>query len=450
VIEPLIDYFKLPLEVVEQLAIAEAPPSSNLGFFQFGEGNICYGRSAIGVSADPETSGRFDALFAARQTGASVQLAFDFAEIIENLRRERYRQSPSANGRRPYAPDKFAHVIYYSLRRFLPFPVRRHFQRMYFRDWKEIRFPAWPADLTVDRLHEELLCLCMQAGGMEEIPFIWFWPEGAPNCLIITHDVETTAGRDFTFALLELDELYGFKAAYQVVPEKRYEVTETYIASIRDRGCEVNIHDLNHDGHLYKEHAEFSRRAVVINEYLRQYRSEGFRAGAMYRMQDWLEALDCKYDMSVPNVAHLEPMRGGCCTVMPYFIGEILEIPLTTAQDYSLLYILNEHTIELWKRQIALIKERNGLISVLSHPDYLIDKTNRSVYEALLDYLRHMVAAEGTWATLPGNLNRWWRARNGMKLVRRGEKWQIEGPEKEKARLAFARLKDGHLTFHLA
>jgi hypothetical protein len=24
------------------------------------------------------------------------------------------------------------------------------------------------------------------------------------------------------------------------------------------------------------------------------------------------------YDMSIPNVAHLDPQRGGCCTIMPF------------------------------------------------------------------------------------------------------------------------------------
>ena len=33
------------------------------------------------------------------------------------------------------------------------------------------------------------------------------------------------------------------------------------------------------------------------------------------------QRLDFSFDMSIPNVAHLDPQRGGCCTIMPYFIG---------------------------------------------------------------------------------------------------------------------------------
>jgi len=49
------------------------------------------------------------------------------------------------------------------------------------------------------------------------------------------------------------------------------------------------------------------RRAEKINGYLRQYNARGFRAGSMYRNQDWYDLFEFSYDMSVPNVAHLEP-----------------------------------------------------------------------------------------------------------------------------------------------
>ena len=66
--------------------------------------------------------------------------------------------------------------------------------------------------------------------------------------------------------------------------------------------------------------------------------------------------------MSIPNTARLDPQRGGCCTVMPYFIGNILELPLTTSQDYMLFNLLGEESIELWKEQTNAIWARNGLV----------------------------------------------------------------------------------------
>jgi len=154
--------------------------------------------------------------------------------------------------------------------------------------------------------------------------------------------------------------------------------------------------------------------------------------------------------MSAPNVAHLEPQRGGCCTVMPYFVRNILEIPLTTSQDYSLFQILNDYSIDLWKEQTSLIHKRNGLISFISHPDYLIEARARSVYVKLLGYLQDMARRERIWVTVPGEIDKWWRARNEMKLVASGSDWVIEGPEKERARIAYAVLEKGRVRYKLA
>jgi hypothetical protein len=304
-------------------------------------------------------------------------------------------------------------------------------------------------DFTVDNIHKELLRLLMEASGAKKVPFIWFWPNGAPNGLIMTHDVETSVGRDFTFKLIDLDDSYGIKSSFQVIPEKRYHVSDEYVRDIRSRGCEFNIHDLNHDGHLYRTRAEFVRRATEINGYVHRYKTQGFRAGAMYRNQEWYDLFEFSYDMSVPNVAHLEPMRGGCCTVMPYFIGKIVELPLTTAQDYSLFHILNDYSIDLWKQQLALLRERNGLISFIVHPDYEIEHRARRVYESLLAYLQEMIAREEIWGALPGEVDQWWRARSQMKLVQEGSSWEIKGPQAERARIAYATIDGDRLVYEI-
>jgi hypothetical protein len=61
-----------------------------------------------------------------------------------------------------------------------------------------------------------------------------------------------------------------------------------------------------------------------------------------------------------------------------------------------------------------------------------------------------MIACERIWAALPGDVDRWWRARSQMKLVSRGDEWEIVGPEKERARLAYAVLDGGRLVYELA
>jgi len=431
------------------LAGVAAPElSGDAGFFQFGRGTTCYGQCTSGVSNNVENSALYDALGSVGIGESTIRLPFDPARAIENLRRELYVDGLVPTRERILTREWMLKA-YYSVRDILPIVVRRYMQRMYFSDWKQRPFPAWPVDMSVDTLHEKLLVLSMKAAGAKKVPFIWFWPGVSPNCLIMTHDVETSSGRDFTSQLIDLDESYGFKASFQVIPEERYKVSAEYIEEIRSRGCEFNIHDLNHDGRLYREREEFLRRAKQINEYGRLYNARGFRAGAMYRMIDWYDAYEFSYDMSLCNVAHLEPKRGGCCTVFPFFIGRILELPLTTCQDYSILHILSHRSIDLWKQQIDLIRAKNGLMSFLTHPDYLIGRRARKLYQSLLDHLRDIVTRDKIWVALPGELDQWWRARSQMELVNKGGDWIIEGPGKERASIAYAVLDGDCLSYEV-
>jgi hypothetical protein len=445
----LLNYYRMPGDSFPRQTTAADCASGEGGFFQFGEGIVCFGRSESGTAEAVAGSAKFPVSIHVGCNGHSTRLPFSFAEVIENLRLEHYRRN-TVHGWESLAAIQPVHKLYYRMRGCLPTAVRRQLQRIYLRDWRKLQFPSWPVDFTVDRLHEEYLRLSMEAHGLHKVPFIWFWPDGATNCLIMTHDVETLAGRNFTSQLMNLDNSFGFKSSFEVIPEDRYEVPDSYVDEIRERGFEFNLHDLNHDGNLYRERREFLRRAAKINGYVRRYNARGFRAGSMYRNQDWYDAFEFSYDMSVPNVAHLDPMRGGCCTVMPYFVGRILELPAVTSQDYSLFHIMRDYSIDLWKQQLALIRERNGLMSFITHPDYLIERRARKVYESLLAYLRQMIERGGIWTALPGEVDLWWRSRSQMQLVPQGDDWKVVGPLYEKARVAYAIRERDRLVYELA
>jgi hypothetical protein len=287
----------------------------------------------------------------------------------------------------------------------------------------------------------------MRAQGLHSIPFIWFWPEGATSCAIVTHDVEDISGRNFCSQLMDLDDAARIKSAFQIVPEGRYPVPDSFLDEIRSRGFEINVHDLNHSGHLFSSREEFARAVKRINEYGKCYRARGFRSGALYRNQAWFEALDFSYDMSVPSVAHLDPQRGGCCTVMPFFVGRILELPVTTIQDYTLFHILNDYSLDVWTRQLDAITRQHGLASFIVHPDYVIEKRARTTYQRLLEHLSRLRDERQMWIALPHEVDRWWRQRRELSVVRDGTGWRVEGPNKERARVAYATLVGDTLVF---
>lgn len=440
----LLEFYRCP----EEFACVLSPNTSALhsGFFRFGPEAICYGSvrgNAVHsrVSAElPDVLGDIPAEF------STVRLSFDPSEVIDNLRLERYC-GPSAGAA---LQTRCAGKLYYCLRPLLGVPVRRCLQRLRLAGWRSIPFPRWPVDATVEHVHETLLRLCLQSGVAEKIPFIWFWPGRSSGCAILTHDVETARGRDFCSALMQLDAGFGMKTSFQLVPEKRYNLSESFLESIRSQGFEVNVHDLNHDGRLFASERTFRDRVRRINEYGRAFRSEGFRSGALYRNVAWYKALEFSYDMSVPNVAHLDPQRGGCCTVMPYFIGDILELPVTMTQDYSLFHILGQYSIDLWKTQIEIILKHHGLLSFIVHPDYIIEKRACAAYADLLAHLADLRRLSRLWTALPREVNQWWRARSRMKLVLRAGSWIIQGPEKEKATVAYATLRGDRLVYEFA
>jgi hypothetical protein len=431
-------YYRCP-EFYARLSL-EGDLSDQRGFFRLGESTV-YGRCSGQLPANLPTGSLHDALQDASAEGGETRLRFDPMEVINSLRYELYCQ----NG--PSTVGSTIAKLYYLVRPLLPVEVRKHLQKVRLNGWHHIPFPQWPVDRTVDQVAEQLLLLSLKANGVDRIPFIWFWPDRAASCAVMTHDVETTEGRDFCSTLMDINDSFGIKASFQVVPERRYDVPRSYLDSMRSRGFEINVQDLNHDGHLFRDKAGFLSRVEKINSYGREFGAVGFRSAILYRRQEWYDALQFSYDMSVPNVAHLDPQRGGCCTVMPYFVGGILELPVTMTQDYSLFHILNDHSIDLWKQQSELIMQKHGFMNFIVHPDYITEPKERKTYETLLSYLSRLRSESKVWIPLPREVDQWCRQRSQMRIVRQDDEWRIEGQGHERAQLAYASEKNGKIEY---
>jgi hypothetical protein len=418
--------------------------SSDEGYFRFGPDAICYGRSCAGTRSPGINASLDDILEDVRIEAGTLYLPFDPQNVVENLLLERYLSA--GRQARPATLKK----LYYVLRPLTNLAMRRRIQRFHARNWKESSFPKWPVDTTVEDIREKLLLLSMKANGVESVPFIWFWPDGATGCFMMTHDVETRAGRDYCPRLMDIDDSFGIKASFEIVPEERYTVPSSLLELMRARGFEIEVQDLNHDGCLFDDKTEFLRRAKLVNRYGREFGALGFRAAALYRRPEWYDALEFAFDMSFPNVAPLDPQRGGCCSVMPFFIGDILELPVTTTQDYTLFHLLNQRSIGLWTAQIDRILKKHGLVSFIIHPDYIMEAAVASIYEQLLNHLRSLHQELPIWFALPAAVNSWWRDRSKMSLVKDGNSWKIHGDDTGRAVLAYAKSVDGSLVYELA
>ena len=102
---------------------------------------------------------------------------------------------------------------------------------------------------------------------------------------------------------MDIDDSFGIKASIQIVPEKRYTVSEGFLDSIRARGFEINVHGLDHDGNLFKDREKFLESAKRINEYAVKFVIA--RLSLSYHVSECRLAARSEF-----LVRHVDPQRG--------------------------------------------------------------------------------------------------------------------------------------------
>ena len=81
------------------------------------------------------------------------------------------------------------------------------------------------------------------------------------------------------------------------------------------------------------------------------------------------------------------------------------------------------------------------------HPDYVRGSRERAVFEALLAHLVDLRGEKAIWIATPGEVDRWWRQRAEMKVVKGDLGWRVEGPGSERARVAYISEEHGRITY---
>jgi len=270
-------------------------------------------------------------------------------------------------------------------------------------------FPAWPLDTNLSRLLRFYAGCTLRAGQIDEGEFLWFWPDGYRSAVVLTHDVETDEGIRLALELAELEEEHGFRSSFNFGAWYR-DLDPGVLRELSSRGFEIGMHGLTHDRQLFASREAFEERLQPLAELGRRLGAVGFRSPATHRVDDWLSELPVEYDCTIPNSDPYEPQPGGCCSVWPFFLGDVVELPYTLPQDHTLLTLLGHRTPDLWLAQAAAIEREHGLVQCLSHPDhgYLADADKRAVYAELLSGLAER---PGLWRALPREVARWWRRR---------------------------------------
>jgi hypothetical protein len=260
-----------------------------------------------------------------------------------------------------------------------------------------------------------------EAAGIE--PPSWpGWPNGKRFAVVLTHDVEQDVGVARCETLAALDEERGFRSAFGFVP-LRYQTPERLRCALVERGFEVMVHDLYHDGKLYRNWRKFAELRVSINEFLQRWETRGFSSGAMHHNLPWISQLNIDYSISTYDVDPFEPQACGSGRIFPYWVqspnGEgrgFVEMPYTLPQDFTLFALLEERDNAIWRRKLDWIAAKGGMALIKTHPDYMIFPKERGqidgypveLYTDLLDYIWARYADEA-WFALPSEVARYWR-----------------------------------------
>lgn len=349
-----------------------------------------------------------------------------------------------------YLPQGGAHSrrltrVYYRLKPLLPRASQVWLRRLYAPVQARKRFPTWPAEpLLVDNLHAEVRAQLRETGA-ERIPLVPFWPHGHRYAAVLTHDVEGPVGIKRIPQLLEIERRHGFASSWNFCAEW-YEIPPDTFAMLRRAGCEIGLHGIKHDGRLFESRETFTEELPKIHHYLREWDVAGFRSPATHRNAEWMQELDCLYDSSFFDTDPFEPQPGGCCSIFPFFFGDVVELPITLVQDWTLWAILRRNDIGLWRDKARWVAERHGLVNVIVHPDYVDSPKRLAQYEELLVFLKNELP--GGWHTLPRDVAAWWRVRAQLRVSDDGaEITGFNGGDAVGAIVTWARETDGRIVF---
>jgi hypothetical protein len=287
--------------------------------------------------------------------------------------------------------------VYYRLKPFIPWRARMALRRWLAARIRKSGCANWP--------------IC-EASGQKPGNFPG-WPTGKRFAFVLTHDVESQTGLERIQDIVELERQLGFKSSFNLVPEGSYDTPVQIRHRLRDKGLEVGVHDLRHDGKLFDSRAKFREKAARINHYLREWHAVGFRSAFMHRKLSWLHDLEIAYDCSTFDTDPFEPQPDGVHTIFPFWCapengkGGYVELPYTLPQDSTLFLVLEEQGIDIWRKKLDWIVARGGMALLNVHPDYTCfngkprpNEYSAQMYANLLEYVRSTYAGQ-YWQALP-------------------------------------------------
>lgn len=295
--------------------------------------------------------------------------------------------------------------FYYYIKPFIPRPLQIILRRPIVKRKRALNTHNWPIDEKA-----------------KKPPDGWSgWPGGKRFALVLSHDVDSKKGLRNCLKLMEIEQSLGFRSSFNFVPE-RYEVLPELRHRLNQNGFEIGVHGLRHDGKLFMSRKLFEKRAVRINQYLREWNCSGFYSPSMHRNFEWMHDLNMEFASSTFDTDPFEPDSDGVRTIFPFRVKGnrdtegFVELPYTLPQDFTLFVLMKEKDIAIWKKKLDWIAENGGMALLNTHPDYMDFDNDKRVLERYparfyIDFLERIKNKYQSkyWHVLPKQIARFCR-----------------------------------------
>lgn len=231
-----------------------------------------------------------------------------------------------------------------------------------------------------------------------------------PPSLVISHDIESEKGLQRALSFKSVENDLGIKSTW-FLPSDQYPVSKSIARDLAD-GSTIGSHDVKHDGRLIyiREREKVIQRLKesrlklegIFEKKVEAFRSPLLQSG--HKIVNALAEAGYRFDFSLPCWEPIHPLTMGGFGVeslQPFRIDGVTEIPLTLFQDHQVFNVMGMSTheaIRFWVDQAKLIRNFEGDMVLLVHPEYSFSRDLQG-YRELLRSL--MEVQRCTTATAP-------------------------------------------------
>ncbi len=281
---------------------------------------------------------------------------------------------------------------------------------------KDPGWPSWPIEKSVE-LIRYLYIKSIALKLKKNIPYVSFWPHNKKFAISITHDCDTASSFKNIEKIRDIERKYEIKSSWNILSNK-YAIDKKLLKKLMKEGCEIGLHGYNHDNKTpFLKRKFMVKRFSSASEIIKEFQIKGFRSESLLRNHKFLNFLTnyFEYDSSTCDTDIMSPVakRNGTCTIFPFFIRNMVEIPITLPQDYRLMRLkkTRQQMLEIWKNKIDFIRHANGAAILLTHPDSHIFGDDRylDIYE---NVIKHLASFEDGWTATANELSVWWKERS--------------------------------------